>query len=214
MWDDSYSNVSEFEESVKSLDLDAVIFHDGIKEAKEKSDELKWMYSGPISRPPAIERFYILKHFLENNDVDRVFLTDLFDLWFNKNPFNFMDERDEEIFVGGQEMTIFDDRWLLPRLAMFAEHANVSYGSIIDNTSLQAGILGAKKGVMLNLVKEMIDLFDQLPNKNSRLLGTMDMAVVNYLLWTEYEEDLFWGFPLNSETRSYQEEGEFYVKHK
>lgn len=228
-WHDNSEHSRPWVESIYENDMYGVILHDGVgdgvdldligNELNEKNRVIAKKVDTD-NHPPAIERFYAIRKFLCNLDwfrkVDRVFLTDLFDLYFNRNPFELMKDRYSKYYVGGQEMTIGEDEWLMARFDELGRWIpSVSAREIKDKTSLQAGVIGADLDDMLLLLDQLVmNYFEVIPSKNNEMLGTIDMAVVNYVMWTEFANDIFVGYPLNSETRANQTEGDFYIKHK
>lgn len=198
-------------ESACALGLYGIIFHDHLTESFTKKYTNEYVSFIPVpfitERSVNDERFYLYhKELTLRPEIENLLCTDLFDVVFYKSPFGFISD-DNMIYVGSEN----------PKTANFHVIKNNcirAYGGApkwwhwVDAVPLNAGLIGGRRKIMLDLFANMIKEFESIDIKINA-----NMFILNKCLHASYISFVT-GFPFHSEYRGEEKEGSFYIKHK
>jgi hypothetical protein len=190
----------ELYDSVKSLGLDMIIFHDHITTKLQNeyaTDKIRFEYYKPNGNI-LTQRWYAFHEHLKTNDYDFVFCLDA-DTQLFKNPFELIDE--DNLLIGSEDGIIKGSEWM-------KDWFRRAYGETFfgDNQILNCGILG---GTFENIYNLLI-LFRR---ETQGMAGNVDMAVFNRLVYDSF--DFKTGFPLHTVfNKDEGAESGCYIKHK
>ncbi len=195
--------------------LNGIIFYDNLSSyfiERYSNSSLRFIkYERKYNLSINDERFICyFEYLLKNRYHKYILFTDLFDVWFNKNPFDLIKNDDFDIFVSHENKRIYKSPFLIEKM-------NLIYNSIYNEKylMLNPGVFGGKyRNLMLLLFNISLDLI--LYN----LPYNVNMAVFNKCCYNSYHDTeksklkIFSGFPLNSNFKKYEKKGDFYVAHK
>jgi hypothetical protein len=214
---DTYNYIKEWYDSIITLNLKAIIFHDNLNDefiVKYTTTNINFIKVEQKSLNAVDYRWVIYSEFLKynKNKYDNILFTDISDVIFLKNPFEFIEKNKENIFIGSEE-SILENEWLLVRnkyfyniIPDFKEYENTYYDIQLKN----CGIVGGN----INIVSEFIDdMSDLLLNGNVEE-DTVDMSITNYLIHTKYKDKHIFGYPLNTKFNFDEFDYNCYIKHK
>jgi len=202
-------------ETLTNLGLNGIIFHDSLSSdfiEKFKDYNVSFVYY-KLKTYLSVndERFLCWYEFLKDNpQYDKVFTTDLFDVKFNKNPFDLICD-DYDIYADALKgRTVTDnERWRKPM--------KIIYGQLhCENKPLvNAGVVGATRNNMLKLLSAMVNDFEtyNTPEK-SKLFHEGDIPVMNKHLWSLFKEERLMLSNVTSEFKKYETHGDFAIFHK
>ncbi|XP_077986127.1 uncharacterized protein LOC144440616 [Glandiceps talaboti] len=207
--------------SVQDLGLQAVIFHDGLGtdfiEAIE-NDNITFVYSPLKRRTTNDARFFAYLDYLdEHKSIQRVFLTDISDVKFLRNPFELMDLLGDILYVG-LDNDIFPNMesmdWLYKRVIECFGVESAEKGDLASvknlNRVYNAGVIGASRYMMLQLLEQVTQALNGTPRDVN-----CNMPTVNYVFHKYFDDRIFTGFPLSSKFMRRRETGiGVYVLHK
>ena len=202
---DDFGKIRGWYESVCSLGLSGVIFHDGLSDkfvSDYGNDYVRFVrYKLRTDRSVNDERFYCWHEYLLGDlGVDDVYLTDLFDVRFVRNPFSVVDGR-YRIYCGdhGGKM----NGWIFRQMRR-------AYGRVFheDKVRLNCGVIGGARGDVLRLLGAMLLDFDKVNTSNC-----VDMAVFNKCVYDLFCGRILHGKPVVGRFRG-RDRGFYCVKHK
>ena len=219
-----FQYMAEFFWSLKKLNMRAVIFHDGLESGFQH--RVTSHYSGVTfsqvkslnDRSTNDARFYAyLKYLREHSEIDRVLLTDISDVVFQKDPFELMTLLGDKVYIG-TDIDIFPNMrsmpWIKTRLRdCFGNYSmdTGDLGHLMDmNTVYNAGVIGGTRRTVLAIL-EMIKVYLDVspPSLNC------NMPAVNYAVHKYFFDNVFTGYPLNSRFLRWQAGPKgVYVVHK
>lgn len=196
--------------SLTKLKLNGIIFYDSLSNEfinKYSNDYVTFIYYKPkTSWSLNDERFLCWYEFIkENTQYERIITTDLFDVSFNKNPFDLV-TKDYRLFVGSNgNRKIGRNNYVtkkMLRMYKFVYHKN--------KTSVNAGVIGGYRNNILLLFSNMIKEF-----RKYNLKMNMNMCVYNKCVYDLFEEkDLLIGYPFTSMFKTYEKNGNYAIRHK
>jgi hypothetical protein len=214
---DYYSYIKDWYFSIVALNLKCIVFHDNLDESFIESffkDNIQFIKVEQKSLNTVDYRWVIYKEFLNNTqeEINSIIFTDISDVVFLKNPFEFIDTKPDTILIGTEECNL-TNCWLTERNGYFYDIIKDFKEYEINNAALQlnnCGIVGGNFDIMKSFVNDVADIL---------LLGnvekdTVDMSVTNYLIHTKYKDKFFCGHPFNTRFRHDEVNSECYVKHK
>jgi len=210
---DQFGKIQKWYESVTRLGMHAVIFHDGLsREFTEQytNDNVQFVpYSLQTGRSLNDERFYCYRDFLRAHpEVEQVFMTDLFDVDFLRNPFNLIDEGKYDFYAQEGMGGLLNGKKRYAANQMKCVYGRVFYP---DRVSLNAGIIGGHGDKVLALLELMTtDLSGDEKGHNTHT-GVFNRRIHDVC---PNPERIFYGFPLHSEFKKYEEDRGFYIRHK
>lgn len=207
---DSDDILKPWVDSLKNNKLNGLIFHDNLSEEfmnKYRDDYLDFVhYKLNTGWSINDERFLAYYEFLKENDkYKRILLTDLFDVLFYKNPFKIISK--PGILYAGDNMSKPIKRNNFVSKKMKHAYNKVVYG---NEYTINAGVIGGYRGVMLKLLEGMVDEFYAVNgNKN------LNMAIFNKVGYELFgRKNIHIGAPLTSKLKRNEKKGNFAVKHK
>lgn len=207
-----FERMSVWYHSLVRVGCHGVVFHDGLSPAFVE----KWTvpqvhferYTLKTARSVNDERYVCYLEWLEGHpDVERVFLLDLFDVEFLRDPFRLMDDGKYDLYSGGDPGEYNDKRNRDKMIRAFGEPC---YEGEIK---LHAGTCGARRDHMIRLLRNMTDVFEDLTARG--VLDNLNMAVYNKCVYDLFDKKrILYGNPLNSRFKRYEREGNFAIRHK
>lgn len=202
---DKFSKIQGWYGSICDLGLNGIIFYDSLSDkfvSNYENDYVKFIkYSMKTERSVYEERFYCwYEYLLGDLSIDDVYLTDLFDVRFVKDPFSVMDDR-YKIYCGdfGGKM----NGWIFRQM-------HRAYGGTFheDKMRLTAGIIGGPRNNILQLLKTMLIDFDKMNTTNC-----VDMAVFNRRVYDLFNGRILHGKPVAGNPKG-RDRGVYCIKHK
>lgn len=198
----NYDYMKPWYESMIKQDLHGIIFYDNLSEdfiEEYETDNIIFIKCQIGKFSINDERFFIYYDFLMNNDnYNKVIMTDISDVYFNKNPFELINNNhDYKIYVGTDLIGTFlkhpmYDEWTykLKKIKLKLSH---------DRQIYNAGTLGGCVNNITTFLKHMIDVF-MVVNSNDN----NNMLILNHILFTKYnDKDIFTGEPWNTPFKSF-----------
>jgi len=221
---DDFSLVKEWADSLKKLDLQGVLFHNGFSEntiAKYQNAHLKFEkvhYDSYFN--PNVFRYLAYKNYLEQQkeNICGVFITDVSDVVAIKNPFiqPFFINNSQAIFCGDEPKPLMND-WMTEHSAHFRKSIPGfdSYEENFKNASLlNCGIIGGKTKIILEFLGHVCEIHQKY-NQNQTSAFTGDMGAFNYVIRTRFNSRVIHGFPVNTVFKAYQvERKDCWFRHK
>lgn len=213
--DDDYSLVKDWAESVAALQLNGIIFHNNFTEeswAKYQNDYITFIkiaYSPHFN--PNVYRYLVYRDFLRlhSQEIESLFITDISDVVVVNNPFI------QLLFINntgglfcGDEPKILDNEWMVAHSehlrSKIADYATYEE-TFASETLLNCGIIGGNIEVMQTFINELCLIHEQ-HNHDNTTAYTGDMGAFNYLVRTQFNQNLWHGAPINTEFKGYQED--------
>jgi glycosyltransferase involved in cell wall biosynthesis len=137
------------------------------------------------------------------NDLEAVFITDLFDIVFKINPF-LMLTHEHDLWIAREAQMINTNtiagQWVCDRIiAMFGTLDERMFGKPI----LNAGIVGG----WMKPIRELASSMKELLTKSNNTEKHSDMGALNLICYTKYNHNKFWakGEPLHSLFKGYED---------
>ena len=199
-----FQYMAEWLYSLRELGMEAVVFHDQLEHSF--TSRLQELHPGLSfhqvrslgNRSTNDARFYSYLHYLEAHPlISRVLLTDISDVWFQKNPFDLMDLFGEGLLYIGQDIDIFPSMELMPWLSTRLQGCFGEDGSARPLMGLDAvfnaGLIGGSRGTLLAFLSRLTRSLDATPPQLN-----CNMPAVNYVAHKYFSHLTFTGFPLNS----------------
>ena len=221
-----YNYIKPWYDTVKEKGIYGIIFHDKCSNSfikKYQTDKIFFVKCkmGPYSIND--ERFIVYTNFLSKFKFDFVVATDVSDVEFNKDPFEFIKEKDK-IYVGSDLINPMKKQ---PMFRLYKKRVNfsqkkaginiVDYKKDFEKYQLySAGIIGGSHEMMLEIFKEMTLIFCTIRSGLNN-----NMFILNYVLHKKYMENynnkthhtkyIITGKPLHSDYKKYEKLNETYV---
>lgn len=223
--DDQYELVRNWAESLTSLKLNGLIFHNNfspetcLKYQNEYVSFVRINYdSSPFS--PNVYRYFVYKEFLDRHsgEIENVFVTDISDVVVVNNPFEhpFFIENSGAIFCG-DEPKVLENDWMIDHSAHFRQKiANYSRyeNKFANETLLNCGIIGGSVSMIRDLFRNLCDIHQRF-NFDNQTEYTGDMGAFNYLARTKFNNQLKHGAPVNTLFKGYElERRDCWFRHK
>jgi len=186
--------------SVKNLNLNGIIFHDGLSDEfikKYETSYIKFVYVNSKDYNYSLNdlRFFVyLEHIHKNPDIQNIFMTDGNDVTVVKNPFKL---NLNKLYVGNE--TGITVNYILKHKKVGGMYKKISEQELSRlqkfSTSplLNAGIVGGNRNNIIKLLTIMTDYF----KKDSCLKCNMNMGVLNQSVYNNFS-NYFTGEPLHS----------------
>jgi len=203
--------IEDWYNSAIRLNLNGIIFHDCLsKEFIEKYTNeniifIKYKLSTNLSVND--ERFICYYNYLKRNDnIKYLFLTDLFDVKFIKNPFNLINDEKFSLYCGGNKNILLDNK-VHTKPNMLKVYGKECYRTY---PKIHAGTFGGSRdNILIILFSMRIDML----RMNSG--GNYNMIIFNKVVYDIVSLDrIMIGKPLASEFKKYEYAGDFCIKHK
>lgn len=221
--DDDFSIIQEWADSIVELKLHGIIFHNNFSEATCEKHQNEYITFKKIDYDvrfnPNVYRYHIYNEFLKQHAkfIHNIFFTDIADVKVLKNPFieHLYIDNPTSIFCG-DEAQILNNDWM-------REHSenlrnNISEYSTYENNFansvlLNCGIMGGNISIMKPFIHQLWDIHQKY-NSNNKTAFTGDMGAFNYLIRTQYNDQVIHGKPVNTEFKKYSENTSCWFKHK
>ena len=221
--DDDFSIIENWVNSISKLNLQAIIFHNNFSESTVLKHQSKNLLFIRITHDeefnPNIFRYFIYNQFLKKycNKIDSLFVTDVSDVLVLKNPFiqPLFIEKFDCVFCG-DEPTYWNNEWMHLHGTHLRNRINDYFEIETKNKShqlLNCGIIGGNVSVMNSLIESIWQLHNTY-NFDNKTSYTGDMGAFNYLLRKHYYEKIIHGSPVNSEFKTYFDDGTNWFQHK
>lgn len=220
---DDFSIVSAWAKSVSEMGLQGIIFHNNFSEATCQANENEYLRFIKVDYNPEFNpnvfRYFVYNEFLnqEHQNIDNLFFTDVSDVVVLKNPFQeklYLDNP-SKLFCG-DEPEILANEWMKNH----GEHlrSKISDYALFetnfkDAVLLNCGIIGGSIGVMQPFISKLWTIHEKY-NCDNTTLYTGDMGAFNYLVRTQYYDNLIHGNPVNTEFKKYFTDSRCWFQHK
>lgn len=211
--DDDYSLVKDWAESLENLQLNGIIFHNGFADAtcaKYESENITFAKVSHVAHfNPNVYRYFVYRDFLRihAHEIESVFVTDISDVVAIHNPFaqTLFRGNPNTIFCG-DEPKCLDNEWMKAH-ASHLRNGIADYGAYEEKfgnkTLLNCGVIGGEIGIMQDFIEKLCDIH-QAYNHDNQTAYTGDMGAFNYLIRTQFNDQLLHGAPVNTVFKEYQ----------
>eukprot|EP01138_Halocafeteria_seosinensis_P012608 gb/GECG01012882.1/.p1 GENE.gb/GECG01012882.1/~~gb/GECG01012882.1/.p1 ORF type:complete len:689 (+),score=63.16 gb/GECG01012882.1/:1-2067(+) len=229
--------ISNYYHSAASLGLQVYVIHDGLNmtfQQQFETPKFRFVHLDELYKNAFQSEIEEFSKFQSNNDRRYFFfykmlkyemqekpraklptfvlVTDLFDVHFRMNPWEYFDRYPENfLFMGQDRSLIGKGSWFIKRMQnCFFTTEQICELAVPRKPMLNPGILGGTFNVMLyyfHLMKKALQQSN--PNWNCNL------PVTNYVAYKYFSDRLFYGPPLHSKFMSYGKvNGDAYIIHK
>jgi len=209
--------ISAWYDSVIHSGLDGVILHDGLSDSFIKQfPKVKFIKVPECGKILLYDyRWIIFKDFLENNECENVFFTDVFDVQIVKNPFIQPEYNKKKLYCGDVNGDVMrGDYWIGAALKNKKLMALPGFEEIItsDRLLLNCGTFGGSRGIVLNFLKVLCDIILSVADREPDI--TVDMPVFNYVMYIYFSSMLYAGYPVCSGFKKYENRNDVWFIHK
>lgn len=222
--DDKYQLVQEWAESISQRNLQGIIFHNNFSQetcdtyTNDSISFVKIAYNPRFN--PNVYRYFVYKAFLEQYRYlfKHIFITDVSDVTVVKNPFidSYFLENPTTIFCGDEPKKL-NDSWmqahsshLREKISDFADYET----KFADHTLLNCGIIGGNAPLLFQFIEKLCAIH-QYANIDNKTAYTGDMGAFNYLVRTQFNDQLMHGAPVNTVFKGYENDREdCWFRHK
>lgn len=222
--DDDYSLIKDWADSIIALNLKGVVFHNNFSEqtcAGIQGDHIHFIKVNHDARfTPNVYRYFLYRDFIQQhfNELANVFVTDITDVVVIKNPFGdpFFISHPQKIFCGDEPKRLQDDWMVLHAAHLRSKIAD--YQRYEENFKeavlLNCGIIGGNVQVMQSLIGQLCAIHEKY-NSDNQTAYTGDMGAFNYLIRTQFNEQVLHGSPINTIFKEHQaERKDCWFRHK
>ncbi len=204
---DDFELVKAWADSIQKAGLQGIIFHNGFSDEtceKHQNEHLIFIRTQPSSSyNPNVFRYFLYLDFLNKagKKITDLFITDISDVVMLRNPFleDYYLENPKVIFCGDEPKSL-EDEWMkehsahlrsqIPDFEIFEEKFS-------NEPLLNCGIIGGKIALMMDFLKRLCTIHKSY-NQQNKLAFTGDMGAFNYLIRTQFQNQLLHGFPINT----------------
>lgn len=187
--------------TVNRVGLAGTILHDGLPDGcvrQATTDRIQFACTKPSELPILHDRHRLVRNYLEQIDDEHVFVTDISDVAFKRDPFPIIqqDGGQHRLFMGSEKKTIGTCRCL-------SKEITDQFGSLLhaDRQVVNPGIIGGRRVEVIRLLNRIVDCIGAL---KGRLLNS-DMSIINKVVHDHYQpSELFTGFPLHSQFKKWE----------
>jgi len=220
---DDFSLVSEWANSITSLGLHGIIFHNNFSDTTCQQNQSKLIHFIRVDYDahynPNVFRYIIYSEFLKlySESIKNIFFTDISDVKVLKNPFleTLYLNNPSSLFCGDEPKTL-DNEWM----QLHSQHlrSKISDYSFYEtkfknDILLNCGIMGGSISIMQLFINEL-SAIHQKYNSDNNSPYTGDMGAFNYLIKKKYANCVIHGSPVNTEFKTYSEDYACWFKHK
>jgi hypothetical protein len=221
---DDFELVKAWANSLQKAGLQGIIFHNGFSEEtceKHQNENLIFIKCEPsTSFNPNVLRYFLYLDFLKKtgNQITDLFLTDISDVVLIRNPFaeNQYSENPKSIFCGDEPKTL-ENEWMMDHSAHLRSRIpdfEIYEKKFANKSLLNCGIIGGKTPLMMDFLTRLCAIH-QNHNKDNKSAFTGDMGAFNYLIRTQFQNQVLHGFPINTIFKEYQTDREdCWFRHK
>jgi hypothetical protein len=190
-----------------------ILFHNNYSETAYlpyKQDYIRFIkinYTGLYNAN--VFRYFVYQQFLEQykQHIEAFFITDVSDVVMLQNPFEqiLFKNNPNNIFCGDEPKPLYNE-WMQAH-AQHLRNQITDYADyekkFADMPLLNCGIIGGQLNGMLSFIQELCVIHKQY-NSNNQTLYTGDMGAFNYLMRTQYNNQLIHGSPVNTIFKAYE----------
>lgn len=237
-----FSYISNLYESVITLDLQLVIFHDHLSTdfiAEYSCQNVTFILSNLGDYSLNDERFFIYKEYIEATKPTKVILSDVNDVVIRKNAFTFI--RRDILYIGRDEhVLVADNPWIIDKINKIPDFEMKNLPQLFMGMPLvNAGVIGGDYKTMTQFLNKLCCFLAKIDNGNNN-----NMAAVNFVFFDEYwlpyhrnwinkvkylriayftnlrnrisivTKKFFMGWPFTSHFKKYEENNEAFIYHK
>ena len=204
--------ISQWCKSIAAVGLAGIIFHNGlsksfIKRFTSAAVSFKRVVLGAYSTND--ERFLHWHAYLKSlkKKYEYALMTDVSDVVFVRDPFQFMELTNFNLYFGQEQRIIGDNMTMVKFMTEF--YGSVLYG---NKKVLNAGTIGGKFPAILGFLEHMGVEINRIGS-----LGNCNMSALNYVAYSKYKRsDFYAGRPFTSAFKAFEhpETTECYIVHK
>lgn len=222
---DDYNYMYPLYSSCKKLNLQLIIFYDDLSDdfvnkytcdkiIFKKVDMKRWE-----DYEPHDIRIMVLEEYLRKNEFGYIFLTDIRDVYVNKDPFIIYrnnDNKNKLCLQQDVDETIGENIWaniIFCRIHNVDKIGKTILSKYVDKRLMNCGIIGGSYVMFYVFIERMAFKISELNKKN--LKGIKDMMVVNYVYYKFYDEsNTITGSDLHSPFHQNIISDKYYFSHK
>jgi hypothetical protein len=221
---DDYEIIKDWADALTKHNLKSIVFHNNFTEEtcnKYKNETLSFIKIDHNPQfNPNIYRYFIYLDFLRQygKSVQNLFITDISDVVVLNNPFiqTLFKANPTAIFCGDETKPL-DNEWM----SAHSEHLRHNISDYADyeaqfkqHTLLNCGIIGGHIKVMLSFLEQLCFIHANY-NKDNKTAYTGDMGAFNYLIRTQFNQQIIHGAPVNTIFKAYENQRtDCWFKHK
>jgi len=210
---DDFELVKAWADSIQKAGLQGIIFHNGFSEKtceKHQNEQLIFIRIVPSSAfNPNVFRYFLYLDFLKEHckNITDVFITDISDVVVLRNPF--LEDRyleNSEIIFCGDEPKSLEDEWMKDHSSHLRSQIpdfEIFEVKFSNEPLLNCGIIGGKLPLMMDFLKCLCAIHKSY-NQQNKSAFTGDMGAFNYLIRTQFQNQILHGFPINTVFKEYQ----------
>lgn len=124
-------------------------------------------------------RFYHIWSYLLDNNFDNVLITDVKDVYFNSNPFDYHEFKNNVIITTSEKIKYNEEAWNNEHL--FYILGQIGYNELKDHYVYNVGAFGGKSNLIKDICKDIYLL-------SVGKLKVADQISFNYLIQTSYND--------------------------
>ncbi|MCC7086622.1 MAG: hypothetical protein IT427_16610 [Pirellulales bacterium] len=196
--------------TVNRVGLSGVVLHDGLPAefiASATTKHVRFELMEPGEWPILHDRHRLFRDYLQASDDQYVFITDISDVAFKRDPFSLIraDRGQHRLFIGSEQKSIGESRCLRKEVAD-------QFGCLLhaDRQVVNPGIVGGLKHEVINFLEKVIACIAE-----QRRLVNSDMSIVNKVVHDTYAwGELFTGLPLHSRFKKWEYHSPAAILHK
>tara|TARA_B110000285_G_C15095974_1_gene601991 strand:+ start:998 stop:1945 length:948 start_codon:yes stop_codon:yes gene_type:complete len=232
----NFEYIKEWYESVKKLNINAIIIHDGIDEQfinEYETEKIKFRIFYAGNHPIIDERWIIFYMFMMKTKIKKAFFTDIGDVIVTRSPFELISEKNQ-LFIGRDNANkIRLSGWILNEVKKFLKETQTKLPSSFYFQSLyNVGIVGGNRNVILFLLGNVIEHILLSDESTYKEMTIFNIVIHKYffpkLSYSESDQimvnsnndadathnHLISGFPLNSLFKEYEYNSDAFFIHK
>ena len=195
--DNWYNSGLKLCESNNNIKL--IVFHDGLTDdfiSKYNLEYIIFIKTNECENySPHDFRWFVYENFIQNNEFENIFITDISDVLIKNNPF--LNLEPDRLYVGDEDGKTWDNDWSSPRHFYYQERLSdydTIYNKNKNNQFLNAGILGGQRYIVLLFLEKMVKYSKlTMDNKHGQIT---DMLLFNYIHYKYFPKRKH-GFPIN-----------------
>ncbi len=231
-----FEYIKNWYESVKKLNIHAIIIHDGIDEQfinEYETEKIKFRRFYPGNHPIIDERWIIFYMFLMRTNIKKAFFTDIGDVVVTRSPFDLISEKNQ-FFIGRDNANkIRLSGWILEEIEKFKNETQVKLPkSFYFQPLYNVGIVGGNRDTMLFVLAKVIEYILQSEESTYKEMTIFNVVIHKYffpyLTYSKNEKiivnpendpyashhHLVSGYPLNSLFKGFEYDSDAYFIHK
>lgn len=196
--------------TVNRVGLSGVVLHDGLPDdfiSSATTEHVRFEYIEPGDWPILHDRHRMFRKYIESRDDEYVFITDISDVAFKRDPFQLIraDRGKHRLFIGSEQKRIGESRCL-------RNEVTEQFGCLLhaERQVVNPGIVGGFKHEVIHFLEKVIACIAE-----QRNLVNSDMSIVNKVVHDTYAwSELFTGLPLHSRFKKWEYNSPAAILHK